>query len=313
MKALILGTNAGQADIISYLKQKGWEVHACGYRQEGPGCDLADEFHLADTLDVGAVKELTKDIKPDIIYSVSSDSAIKTVTKVAEALGLPHFLNSELIDLFDHKEKLRLFLNDNEISKVGFMTLADFNAVICAVLLLLLIWAMDYLFSLCFKKSDLGISEKKRYIFMAYVGACISGFIIASRDASKLALEIPNITISVLIGAYVPFTLLLEDGKKGKVELQSMKEEWEEKYKKTFRERKAKDILSVLLFAMVYGVLLGVALSPAQNIINDITSGIGMGMATVVVAFVGLVEVKNRLTKRKNKREDADQEKSGTE
>ena len=55
MKALILGTNAGQADIISYLKQKGWEVHACGYRQEGPGCDLADEFHLADTLDVGAV------------------------------------------------------------------------------------------------------------------------------------------------------------------------------------------------------------------------------------------------------------------
>ena len=37
---------------------------------------------------------------------------------------------------------------------------ADFNAVICAVLLLLLIWAMDYLFSLCFKKNDLGISEK---------------------------------------------------------------------------------------------------------------------------------------------------------
>ena len=190
---------------------------------------------------------------------------------------------------------------------------ADFNAVICAVLLLLLIWAMDYLFSLCFKKNDLGISEKKRYIFMAYVGACISGFIIASRDASKMALEIPNITISVLIGAYVPFTLLLEDGKKGKVELQSMKEEWEEKYKKTFRERKVKDILSALLFAMVYGVLLVGALSPAQNIINDIASGIGMGMATVVVAFVGLVEVKNRLTKRRNKREDADQEKSDTE
>lgn len=37
---------------------------------------------------------------------------------------------------------------------------ANFNAVICAVLLLLLIWAMDYLFSLCFKKNDLGISEK---------------------------------------------------------------------------------------------------------------------------------------------------------
>lgn len=62
-----------------------------------------------------------------------------------------------------------------------------------------------------------------------------------------------------------------------------------------------------------HGVLLVGALSPAQNIINDIASGIGMGMATVVVAFVGLVEVKNRLTKRRNKREDADQEKSDTE
>ncbi len=92
-----------------------------------------------------------------------------------------------------------------------------------------------------------------------------------------------------------------------------MKEEWEEKYKKTFRERKVKDILSALLFAMVYGVLLGVALSPAQNIINDIASGIGMGMATVVVAFVGLVEVKNRLTKSKNKGDEANQEKTDEE
>ena len=82
MKALILGTNAGQADMIGYLKQNGWEVHACGYRREGPGCDLADKFHLVDTLDIEAVKKLTTDIQPDIIYSVSSDSAIKTVTKV---------------------------------------------------------------------------------------------------------------------------------------------------------------------------------------------------------------------------------------
>lgn len=190
---------------------------------------------------------------------------------------------------------------------------ANFNAVICAVLLLLLIWAMDYLFSLCFKKSDLGISEKKRYIFMAYVGACISGFIIASRDASKLALEIPNITISVLIGAYVPFTLLLEDGKKGKVEFQNMKEEWKEKYKKPFREHKYKDILSALLIAILYGGLLGVTVSPAKSIINDITSGIGMGMVTVVIIFVGLLEIKNRLSKRKYKRDEADQEKTDAE
>lgn len=51
-----------------------------------------------------------------------------------------------------------------------------FSAVICSILLLILIWVMDYFFSFSFKDNDLYIGNKKRYIFMAYVGACISGF-----------------------------------------------------------------------------------------------------------------------------------------
>lgn len=61
-----------------------------------------------------------------------------------------------------------------------------------------------------------------------------------------------------------------------------MKEELKEKYKRTFRECKAKKI-SILVFVMIYGVLLGVALSPAKNVINDIGAGIEMGMVTMVV------------------------------
>lgn len=128
-KALILGTNAGQADIIRYLKENGWEVHACGYKREGPGCDLADSFHLVNTIDVDAVTDLAKMISPDIVYSVSSDSAIKSVTKVSERLGLPHYLNSEIINLFDKKESLRHFLNENNISKVNFMTISDLSKI----------------------------------------------------------------------------------------------------------------------------------------------------------------------------------------
>lgn len=92
-----------------------------------------------------------------------------------------------------------------------------------------------------------------------------------------------------------------------------MKEEWKEKYKKPFREHKYKDILSALLIAILYGGLLGVTVSPAKSIINDITSGIGMGMVTVVIIFVGLLEIKNRLSKRKYKRDEADQEKTDAE
>ena len=128
-KVLILGTNAGQADIIRYMKDEGWEVHACGYKREGPGCDLANEFHLVNTIDVDAVTELAKSLQVDLVYSVSSDSAIKSVTKVSENLNLPHYLNSEIINLFDKKESLRSFLNENNISKVNYTTITDVNDI----------------------------------------------------------------------------------------------------------------------------------------------------------------------------------------
>lgn len=119
-KALILGTNAGQADIIRYLKQTGWEVHSCGYKHEGPGCELANQFHLVNTLDIEAVSELAAQIKADIVYSVSSDSAIRTATKVSEKLKLPTLLGSKIIDLFHHKDRLRKYLNEHNINTVGY-------------------------------------------------------------------------------------------------------------------------------------------------------------------------------------------------
>lgn len=189
----------------------------------------------------------------------------------------------------------------------------NFNALICAVLLLLSIWAADVLFSISFKENSLKLGDKKLYIFMAYAGAGISGFIIAYQEQSKSFLVISSIAISVLIGAYVPFTLFLEDGKKGKVELRRMKEELKEKYKKILRECKTKRIFSTLVFVIVYGILLGLALSPAKNLINDIGSGIGMGMVTVTVVFVGALEVKKRLAKSKNKGDEANQEKTDEE
>jgi phosphoribosylamine-glycine ligase len=119
-KALILGTNAGQADIIEYLSANKWEVHACGHIEAGPGVKLAHHFHLTNTLDVEAVKSLAVKIKADIVYSISSDSAIRTATRVSEELGLPTLLGSQMIDMFHYKDRLRQFLNEQKISTVGF-------------------------------------------------------------------------------------------------------------------------------------------------------------------------------------------------
>ncbi len=126
-KALILGTNAGQADIIRYLNENGWETHACGYKKEGPGCDLVYHFHLVNTTDIDAVKDLAVDIKADIVYSVSSDSAITTATKVSEILGLPYLLNGKLIDLFNNKNDFRHFLNQNNIGVTQYIAVTEKN------------------------------------------------------------------------------------------------------------------------------------------------------------------------------------------
>lgn len=126
-KALILGTNAGQADIISYLRENDWEVHSCGYKKEGPGVELAHQFHLVNTADVEAVKKLAQDLKADIVYSVSSDTNIRSATKASEELGLPHLLGSDIIDLFHFKDRLRKFLNDNNINTVGFLKVTSMD------------------------------------------------------------------------------------------------------------------------------------------------------------------------------------------
>lgn len=126
-KALILGTNAGQADIIRFLNDNNWETHSCGYKAIGPGVTLADYFHLVNITDLEAVKDLARTIQADIVYSVSSDIAITTATKVSEQLNLPVLLNSEIIDLFNQKSQFREFLNKHNIGTVNFKTVNTNN------------------------------------------------------------------------------------------------------------------------------------------------------------------------------------------
>src|SRR5690554_7746632 len=126
-KALILGTNAGQEDIINYLNETGWETHACGYKKEGPGCDLAHHFHLVNTVDLEAVKELVQKVGADILYSVSSDSAITTATKVSEELGMPHLLDGKMIDLFNNKHEFRDFLNTHDVGYTKYVKVNQEN------------------------------------------------------------------------------------------------------------------------------------------------------------------------------------------
>ena len=128
-KILVLGTNAGQLDLINEMKDQGWYVIACSNRANEVGAKAADSFYNVNIVDIEKVKEIALKEAVDIIYSVSSDTAMKIVVQVSSELGLPVFYNNELVELLNNKEELREFLNLKNISRVEFCTVNDYKDV----------------------------------------------------------------------------------------------------------------------------------------------------------------------------------------
>ena len=138
-KAFVLGTNAGQADLIRYLKAAGWTVMGCSAAAGEPGQALCDTFVQVDIRDVDALAEVAAKYAPDLIYSISSDLAMKSVVKLAERLGVPHYFDTPFIDLLDNKAAFRAFLKDHDLSPVGYRQVsgpdqaADWDSFPCVV------------------------------------------------------------------------------------------------------------------------------------------------------------------------------------
>lgn len=126
-KILVLGTNSGQLDLIKHMKKIGWYVIGCSNRPNEVGASYVDEFHKIDITNISEIIRIAKETKVDIVYSVSSDTAIKSVVKASTELRLPTFYSNELISLLDNKQELRDFLNTAGLSYVPFVEISDIN------------------------------------------------------------------------------------------------------------------------------------------------------------------------------------------
>jgi len=120
---LVLGANAGQADLIRHMKLNNWYVVCCSHRNGEVGELLADEFYCIDIKDVKSVVTLAQSIKADLVYSVSSDIAITSSVSASEVLKTNHFFNSDLVDLFNNKSRMRNFLNSHNLGYVKYSTI----------------------------------------------------------------------------------------------------------------------------------------------------------------------------------------------
>lgn len=123
-KAMVLGTNAGQADLIRYLKATGWQVIGCAGAPGEAGAALCDVFELVDIRDVDALEALARKHEIDLVYSISSDLAMKSVVALATRLDLPRYHDMGFIDLLDNKAALRAFLDQHRLSPVPFIEVA---------------------------------------------------------------------------------------------------------------------------------------------------------------------------------------------
>ncbi len=117
---LVLGTNAGQADLIRHMKAMGWRVIGASPVAGEPGQAFCDHVISVDIRDLDALAKVVSEEAVDLVYSISSDVAIGAAVALSERLGMPHFHGSEFIALLDDKAALRAFLNERALSPVPF-------------------------------------------------------------------------------------------------------------------------------------------------------------------------------------------------
>ena len=122
---VVLGTNAGQADLIRHMKARGWTVVGAAHVPGLPGEALCDRFERIDVRDVDAVCDLARRERADLVWSVSSDVAMTAAVAASERLGLPYFFGSEIVALFNAKHALRAWLDERGLSPVAYARVAS--------------------------------------------------------------------------------------------------------------------------------------------------------------------------------------------
>ena len=105
-KIVIIGANDFQNQLILKAKEMGFETHVFAWKDGSVGERTADYFYPVSIVEIDQIVEKCREIQPDAIASIASDLANITVSKTAEALGLPGN-SSECIKISTNKYAMR--------------------------------------------------------------------------------------------------------------------------------------------------------------------------------------------------------------
>lgn len=120
---LVLGVGNAQVDLLNYL-QGIFELHSCSFIRKGRGITLSDFFEVIDIKDVESIRNYCLKNRIDFVYSIGSDLAMPTISKVSELLTLPHFTSYQTSVSCNSKNIFRDKLK-NCYGKVNFQILSS--------------------------------------------------------------------------------------------------------------------------------------------------------------------------------------------
>ena len=106
-KILMVGAGSCQINAIKRMKAMGHMVFAADYNQTTEGKRLSDVAIVADAFDTEAILEAAKSNGVDGILTVGTDQPVLTVAKVAEALQLNRFIDSDTAVLVTNKKYMK--------------------------------------------------------------------------------------------------------------------------------------------------------------------------------------------------------------
>ncbi len=116
-KLLVLGTNTGSEDIVSYAKESGAYVVVTDYVNENDSLakKMADESILISTADVESLTAYVKENNIHGVFAGISEFNLLKAMEVSERCGLSFYCNRKQWDSIEQKNLFRLNCENNQV------------------------------------------------------------------------------------------------------------------------------------------------------------------------------------------------------
>lgn len=126
-KAIVLGGTHDHIRLIEILKVKGYYTILIDYFENPPARVFADEHIRESTLNLEAVTNLAKEIRPDIVITACIDQALLTMAYVCEKLALPCHISYQTALELTNKAYMKSKFREHQISTTPFVVHNSLN------------------------------------------------------------------------------------------------------------------------------------------------------------------------------------------